>query len=402
MENNRNMDIKKKNDFLSLVFRWKKMIFINLTIVAIISLVISFLIPKTYKAAAYVLPAPSSGGLGGLSSLLSENSMLSVGSKLLGIGGAGDEETILGLLNSRTVLNKIINKYDLYKYYEIDDRNLDLAIKSFSANLYFDMNEFGFLEIAVENKDPKMSAVLANEFVRVVDSVNIQLKSSTARNNRLYIEKRYLKNQEDLKIAEENFNAFQKQYGAYAVPEQVKATITAVAELEAQLIENETMLQRIKSQVSSNSPMYQNVAGQIKAIKDQINKMSDSNSGGTTNVLPQIKNLPDLQLQYIRLFREVEIQNTVLKFLYPLYEQTKLEEQKNSNTIIVIEKAVTPGIKYRPNKGFIVLIGLSIAILIHLLLLARYKNLLNISENYSEFEEKEFRFYNKIRKIYSI
>ena len=43
--------------------------------------------------------------------------------------------------------------------------------------------------------------------------------------------------------------------------------------------------------------------------------------------------VPELGLQYARLFREVKLQETILEFLLPQYEQAKIQEAKDSPTI---------------------------------------------------------------------
>jgi len=393
---------KKKTDFISVLFKWKKMLIINMTIVTLIMVGVSFLFPVTYKAAAYVLPAPNSNSLGGLSSLVSNNSMLSVGAKLLGVGGSNDDDIILGLLHSKTVLTKIINKFDLHNYYEVSDRNIDKTIKAFGNNLYFDVNKFGFIEIGIENKNPQLCAEISNEFVKVVDSLNIYIKSTAARNQRIYIERRFLKNKEDLKKVEEQYHKFQMENGAFAVPEQVKASILAIAELEGELIQNESTLKLLKNSVSTSTPIVEQLQNKINAIKKQIKDLSVQ-SNNNLGVLHQLEKLPQLQLEYLRLYREIKIQNKILGFIYPLYEQAKLEEQKNTATLLVVEKATAPQLKYRPKKAFIVFLGFSFIFLIHMLLIARFNNLTVKGKNQlSEFENKEFEVYEKIKRFFRV
>ena len=80
---------------------------------------------------------------------------------------------------------------------------------------------------------------MANAFIEELDKVNTQLKTEKAHNNRIFIEKRYTQNIEDLKNAEEALKAFQKKHGVIALPEQTVITIETAAELNANIIAKE-------------------------------------------------------------------------------------------------------------------------------------------------------------------
>jgi len=80
-------------------------------------------------------------GLGGLSSLLGgKSSVASLGSRLFGVSNTS-EDVLLGLINSRTALTRVIKKFNLMDYYGIDDNNMDKALKAFTDDISADANE---------------------------------------------------------------------------------------------------------------------------------------------------------------------------------------------------------------------------------------------------------------------
>ena len=170
-------EIKEKRevsftDYLSILLKWKKFLIINLLVVTIGATIYSFMIPKTYKSiTTLMLPGEKEMGLG---SLLGGGSALSFGAQLLG-GGSASEDLIMGILNSRTILSNVVDKFDLYSYYEVKDHNYDLLMKSFVADIIFTPNEFGLIEIHVINKNPQKAADIANYFAHLADSMNIKL-----------------------------------------------------------------------------------------------------------------------------------------------------------------------------------------------------------------------------------
>jgi len=353
-ENNQN---KSFSDYLYILFKWKRFIFINLLVITAITTGIVFLVPNQYKATATIMiPPDNQMGLGGLSSLLGgKSSIASVGSKLFGVSNTS-EDLLLGILNSRTALVDVINKFNLVKYYDIDDNNMDKVVKAFRSDVYSNPNEFGMIEFSVINKNPNVSAKIANYLVTLVDSMNIELNIQRAKNNRLFIEKRYLQNVADLKRAEDSLFKFQKKYGIVAVPEQLEVTVKAAAEIESELMKKEMESYFILNGYGKDSPQYLSLKSEIDLLKKKVQELKNSNDlASSSNILFPFNQMPNIAIQYLRIYREVEIQQSILEIVLPMYEQAKVEEQKSVPTIMIIDKAVTPQLKDSPKRSVIIL-----------------------------------------------
>lgn len=392
------------SDYLYILYKWRKFLIINLLIIIALSVGISFLIPVKYKATSVVIvPPESSFGLGGLAGLVGgKSSAASLGSKLLGVSGSS-EDVLLGILNSRTALTSVINKYKLKDYYEITDGNMDKILKAFSNDLSFEPNEYGMIEISVVNKSPELSAEIANHFYYLLDSLNIQLNIEQARNNRLFIEQRYFQNLADLRAAEDSLYQFQKKYGIVAVPEQLEVAVKASAEIEAQLATKEMAAHFIKLQFGENSPHYQGALLEVNLLRDRVKELKNAEKLTTlTNVLFPFKEMPDISIQYLRAFREVEIQQTILEIIVPLYEQAKVEEQKSIPTVFLLDKAVPPQLKDSPKKAFIVLLSVFLTFFIMIVIVFQADKSLNRKEYKNPLEEKGLKFYSWIIKSYRI
>jgi len=399
--NNKVANNPKLTDYLSILYNWKKFLIINFIIVAIISIIISFIIPVTYKSTATVMIPPSKDlGLGGLTNLLSSGtSALGMGAKLLGVTNS-NEDLLLGFLNSKSILKKVIKKYDLFEYYGIDEGEYDRLLDVFKGDLMFDPNEFGMIDISVVNKDPNVSADMANYFVGITDSINIHFNVEQARRYREFIEKKFLSIQDEIRIAEEEYYKFQKEFGVFDVPEQMKVGITAIFGLKSELIQKEILLNSLKGTVSKNSTFYLEIMNQINSLQSKINELYEGEND--SGVLLPVKNLPELQLSYVRLFRELEIQNKILEYIYPVYEQAKLDEQKSIPTLIIVDKAVPPQLKYAPKRAFIVIAITFISFVFMLIIIFRTERLNDMFDQLNLIEKKEKAIYQKIIAFYKL
>jgi len=370
-------------------------------IISIVATAIAFVIPKTYKATSSITLSSAGTEMGGLQGLISGNSFLSFGADMMGLGGS-NEDLILGILNSRTLLTDVIYKFGLFEYYSISDSNMNLSLKAFRSDISIDLNEFALIEVNIYNKDPQVCADIVNYMVELADSINVDLNIENARRNRIYIEERYIKNQIDLKTSEEVFSAFQKEHGIFSVDEQLKLAVSAAGELAAEKMKNEIILNVLENQVSKNSFLYKSIQQEIAAIKKQLKGFGQDNREGSEDVILSFENLPELQLEYIRLFREVEIQNKILEFLYPVYEQAKMDENKSIPTLLVVDHAVPPDYKDSPKRAFIILTILFFAGLIHILIVFRGEAVYNKQSFKNPLEQKENKWYRRLTKLYKL
>ena len=399
-------DSKEKltlSDYLYIIFKWKWFLFAILLFVGILSAMVSFLISNTYKSTAVVMIAPeSSSGIGGLTSLLSgKSNASSIGSRLLG-GSSASEDMVFGILNSRTAAIDVINKFNLTEYYGIDDNNIDKTLKAFADDLSFDLNQNNFIEISVINKSPRKSTEIANYFVMLLDSLNNKINSETARNNRKFIEKRYLKNLEDLKSAEDSLYKFQRKYGVIAVPEQLELLYKAAAEIESQQFQKQILVDITSKEFGENSPQYQTALSELNIIKQKVQELKQSSDvSKNSNIFLPFKELPNISINYLQIYREVEIQSKILEVILPMYEQAKVEEVKNIPTVIVIDKASVPQIKYRPKRSFIVLSVILLCLFFLIPLIYRIQTILH-REPFNPLEQKELKIYRKLAHIFRI
>jgi len=395
---------RKFGDYIYVLYKWKKFLIINLSIVVILSAVYAFTLPLKYRATATVMiPPESEGGFGGLTSLLGgKSSLASMGSKIFGVSSTS-EDVLLGIINSRTALTDVINKFNLMEYYEIDDNNWDKVLKAFRSDISSNPNEFGMIDFNVINEDPELGARIANYMVSLVDSLNIEFNIERAKNNRVFIEKRYNKNVDDLKSAEDSLYKFQKKFGIVAVPEQLEVTVKAAAEIEAQLFKKEMEAYFIEQMYGKNSLQYNGVLAEINLLKNKVQELKSSTTlGSTSNILFPFKQMPEISVQYLRTFREVEIQQSILEIVMPMYEQAKVEEQKSIPTVISIDKAVPPDLKYSPKRSLIILGAFFLFSFLFIPLVFWGEKVINREEQENPLQVKESGFFKRIIKTYKL
>jgi uncharacterized protein involved in exopolysaccharide biosynthesis len=353
-------------EFLAVVTKYRKFISRFVLLATVGTTVVVFLMPKWYKSTASVFPAEKAdlfGALEGVSSLVKS---FSPGKALTSLTGNTETDRYLAILKSGTVLNAVIQKFDLVHVYDITSYPGEKTVKELLSNVDFTTESEGNLTITVYDKEPQRAADMANYFVEMLNKTNTELQVQNARGNREFVEERYNKNLRDLATAEDSLKAFQKRYGIIALPEQTEASIKAAAEITAQLAIKEVQASVLRRTQSPDHPSV--VAAQIE-VDELQRKISQMNSGtnapdGEMKVFVPFSRVPDLGGEYIRRYREVEIQYKILQFIMPLYEQAKVEERRQTPSVVVLDRGGPAERKAKPKISLYALLALVISLVL--------------------------------------
>src|SRR5690349_6694923 len=126
---------------------------------ASVSVVVAFLIPTQFRSVTRLMPPDSQGaGLGALAALTARSGGIGIGGlagDLLGVKSSG--ALFVGMLNSDTVREAIIAKFDLKKVYrtpEMEDARSTLA----EHTAISEDRKSGIITIEVKDHDPRRAA----------------------------------------------------------------------------------------------------------------------------------------------------------------------------------------------------------------------------------------------------
>lgn len=403
------MDREEKNvvDYLYVLVKWRKQILITFFIVCFIAAAISLVLPKVHRGVTTIMPpADDSGGLG-LSSLMSQ---IPLGG--LGLNAMSDETySFLAILNSRTVMGSVVREFDLINRYHVKD--IERAVKKLRENVRINVNEDGTITLKAdastkwfpskmtENEARIRARDMANFIVAELDRVNKELKVERAKNTRIFIEKRYLQNIDDLSKAENDFKQFQEEYGAIALPEQTNATIAAAAEIQANIISREIELNVIEKTMGNSNSEYRRINSELNEFRNRLNQLR-TNNDSANNLFFTLNDVPDLGLKYARLYREVMLQEKILEFLLPQYEQAKIQEAKDTPTVQVLDEAVIPVKRVKPKRAFFVLFCGALSLFVSICTILLIESFNNLQYKSPERYEKIVKMLNAIQQDFHI
>src|SRR5512140_3112045 len=171
-------DAEKKTDFLdylSVLLRWRWFSIINVLCVTLLAVIVSFILPRWYRATASVLP-PKEPDM--FSSLGAASSVLKGLSGTRGLRGLGQTEgayNYFAILKSRTAMEAVVRRFNLIEVYDIPDTSMEKTVKALSENTSFETAEDDNITIQVLDKDPQRAADMANYLVELLNEISIKL-----------------------------------------------------------------------------------------------------------------------------------------------------------------------------------------------------------------------------------
>ncbi len=384
-----------------------KMLVIKMVVsITLIALVISLVWPKTYKSTAIVLPPAQQRSLPGIAGAL--GGMLPIS---LGADQHINPEVILTILNSRTLRVELIEAFDLYEVYSSNITE-ELLLK-LQENIRIEERReggFGFnpitsIAISVTDREPELARQMAAFLVRRLDETINDINRKNAIEQFGIIRDRYQRNVEDLEQAEKALREFQETHGIIEVEEQARAVIGTLAEIKARSIETEMMINVLRQSVSEDHPELRRLRRTLAELDrqyDEYVKKSDQEAR-TARVIHPLLDVPDLALQYYRLFREVTVQNKIFETLYPQYDFQQLMTEVEKRGIQIVDEAHLPTYKDAPKRAFIVLGGMVFSIFLSFLVVfyrhtvetgrqtnsARYRKIVELQDNLFFRRKKE-------------
>lgn len=334
----------------------------------------AFLWPKTYTATTRLMP-PDYGSTSALALAVPAlntssssgssgegGSIMGLANRLLGLNNSGD--LFEGVLQSQTVEDHIIEKFDLMKVYSTRYKQ-DTREQLGARTVVRGDPKSGIIAISVLDRSPTRAAAIASAYVQELDRVLAEVNTSSAHRERVFIQGRLREVKQQLDTAAGELASFSSRNAAIDVPEQAKAMVAAAADLQAQLIAAQSELKGLQEMYTENNVRVRAAQARIAELQRQSNKFGGKDidpakdpSLSKSELYPSVRQLPLLGVQYLDLYRRTKIDEAVFELLTKEYEIAKLQEAREIPCVQVLDVATVPEKKSSPHRLWIMVAGM--------------------------------------------
>ncbi|MBV9227244.1 MAG: lipopolysaccharide biosynthesis protein [Acidobacteriaceae bacterium] len=341
------------SELLSACRRRKGFIIRVVLVTVAVASVIALIIPVKYAAQAVILtPQQAQSSLVSMAQMAGVTSGgLSGLSLLSGFGLRNPSDLYIGILQSRTIADGIINRFDLKRVY--GDRDFFAARKHLAQNTTISAGKDSLIHIRVEDRDPQRSANLANAYVEELALQNSTVALTEASQRRLFFEGQLVKEKDALANAEIALRDTQQATGLVVPTGQAEAIIRSVSQLRAEILSREAQVEAMKLYVADDNPKFQVIKRELGTLRAELARLEKGNHVPGTPEVPTGQ-LPQAGLEYLRKFREVKYHETLFEVLSKQYEAARLDEAKAAPLVQIIDKAVVPERRSWPPRTLLV------------------------------------------------
>ena len=309
-----------------------RFLILNVAITTLVALGVSLVLPKWYTARAVLLP-PTEDDVGSALSQLMPRGF--AGIRIPGAPTLADVS--VAVLKSRSVADRIVERFDLVKRYGARDG--EKAAKDLEGHVKFKVGDEGTIAILAEDREPQTAAAMANAYVEELDSFNLKTRTTSAKRTRAFIEERLDLAKRDLATAEDRMRDYQQARNLPAMAPSDRGDSDVGARLMAQKIALEVKLQVLRQSLAEDSEDVRRVRQELAAIERQV--------GG----------LPRAGVEIMRLWRDVKVQEQVFELLTAQLEEARIRETRDTPTVQLLDAAKVPLHKSRPKRALIVIAG---------------------------------------------
>lgn len=299
-----------------------------------------------------------------------------------------DEIVLTAPLNK---LNQLKNQFGTWKVaiftndtfdanYFVQKNSLPAAVQAILSN--YSVAErgklTGILGLNYQGQDKEHITKVLNAILAAYSAQNVERRSAETAQTLKFLDEQLPDLKKQLDDAEREFNKFRQQYNTVDVTKESELYLTQSINLETKKIELQQQQADLAAKYTSEHPAMREINAQLAALNKQISDLNDT-----------LKRLPDLQRQYLQLYREVEVKTQLYTALLNSYQQLRIAKAGEIGNVRIVDTAVEPVEPIKPKKLQILILSIFLGGFLGTLL-ALLRNMLRTGVKDSTQIEREF------------
>lgn len=339
--------------FATVLQRWRVVVVCAVLGVAA-AVAYAFVATPWYEARLTVVPSQRSP----------EGMAMSLVAKIPGLDTASvDSKRIEAVLTSFSVTDEVIAKFDLKKRYgtPYSERAREAVWTHCSTSVD---RKSGVVALTCEDTDPETAMQIVSYFGEVGNRTFNRISSSSAREEVHFLETQLTTAHDEVVKASQALREFQEKNKIIDLPEQSKATISAMASIEGDLVSKQLELSYLTGFASRGEGSVVQLQQQIAIMQSKLKELEsrpqpkEGLGSGSANVFPSVMNVPELRFELEALMREQKIKETAFLLLTQRYELARIEAARDTSSFQILDSPTKPTVRSRPKRRKIAMLGL--------------------------------------------
>jgi len=207
------------------------------------------------------------------------------------------------------------------------------------------------IRLTLDDADPVFASRLVNAIADAYVSMNVRRRSEEAARSLKFLDEQLPQLRAQLDRDEEAFNEFRMSAGTIDIDGQVGELLQRVTELERQRMELELRRGELVARFEPQHPSVAAVDTQLLRVQHELDQLAVRRDS-----------LPQMQQNYLRLARDVEVSTQLYVSLLNNAQQLRIAKAGTVENAVIIDRAAPAQRPTRPNRPLIVMLGALLAV----------------------------------------
>lgn len=341
---------------LALLLTRQKRVILGIPALAVLAaILITWIMTPQFTAVTRILAPEKTQGTAALAAQLGGAIGLAAGS----VGIKNPNDMYIGMMRSRSVGVRLLERFDLMKRWNLDVQSL--ALKRLESTTSIIAGKDSIIAISFTDESPRQAADIANAYVDELRALTRRMAVTEAGRRRLFFEQQLETARKNLATAEAAAKQGIETSGLAKVDDQGRTLVEIGARLRGQIAAKEIQIGSMRYFAADSNPDLSRAQQELAMLKRQLAQ--------TEGDSPRHDERPETHIRAgsnVNLLRDLKYYETIYEFLARELELARIDEAKDSAIIQVIDPAVPPDRKSKPARAIIVLTTAFVALLLAL------------------------------------
>lgn len=227
----------------------------------------------------------------------------------------------------------------VYRYSKLD------TIQQLQNNLIIQQSDkqSNVISASLEGEDPLQVTKIMNEIGEQYVRQNVQRKAAQAAQSLSFLNKQLPNLKDQLQQAEERYTKFRNEHGTIDLSQEAQLALQELSQNQAQIVALEAKREDLLEHYTLEHPSVLGVDQQIQVLQQQDAKIAG-----------QIKGLPNLQQDAVRLMLDVNVDTQLYTTLLNSSQELQLVEAGATGNVRLVDKALVPEVPSKPRKALVI------------------------------------------------
>ena len=317
-------------DLVMLLVKHGRLLTIGPLLAGVVAIGATYLMDPTFTSRALFLPPQQQQSL-------TSSALASLGS-LAGLAGGAvsrsPADQYVALMQSTTVAERMIERFDLMRIYETQLRSDARRVLGANTRIGIGKKD-GLITIEVDDREPKRAADMANGYIEELRSLSASLALTEAQQRRAFFEGQLSGTRDRLARAQRELQG--SGFNPDALKSEPRAVAEAYAQLQAQVAAAEIRLQMLRRGLTDTAPEVEQQTAALTALRTQLTRAESPTSGQSGG-------------GYVARYREFKYQETLFEIFSRQYEMARLDEAREAALIQIIDAAAPADRRTSPKR----------------------------------------------------